>query len=64
MTEEDRNTRALAVSREELCERVWQTPASQLGEKFAITGNGFADICDGMAMGLLRAVKLNTSAES
>ncbi len=37
---------SITVSREELYQHVWETPMSQLAQRYGISGNGLAKICD------------------
>lgn len=45
---DDTTPRYRRISREDLYAKVWQTPMIRLAEKFGITGNGLAKICDRM----------------
>lgn len=46
----DETPRPVSVSREELFRQVWETPMSQLGEAYGISGNGLAKICDHLSI--------------
>jgi len=44
--DETTSTTPSTVSRKELYQQVWETPMSRLAQRYGISGNGLAKICD------------------
>lgn len=48
MAPKDSSPEALEVSREDLYERVWETPINHLAEKFRVSGSYLARVCEAL----------------
>lgn len=47
---ESKQKAIVTITREELFRQVWETPMSRLAERYGISGNGLAKICDRLAV--------------